>query len=286
MIKIIGNSNYKVSIINDKNDIFILKKSFSKNDSDRLKKQIQKQEYFLNHQNDFIMISIPKILTKYKDKYIIEYIYSYDIIQYLNIMNINHINKFININIQFIKTLLKNSNKIKINQQIIIEKINMIQNKLRSSLLLNNKNDNHKIILKSIQYLYDHINIFNNEIPINICHGDLTFSNMLINYDHKLYLIDFLDNFIESPIMDIIKLRQDTKYKYILQLYNHNYDKNRINILFNYMNTKIENEFQEYESYFEYLDLMNFLRILQYSKNEKITKYIIKNLNDKLLKTL
>ena len=74
MIKIIGNSNYKVSIINDKNDIFILKKSFSKNDSDRLKKQIQKQEYFLNHQNDFIMISIPKILTKYKDKYIIEYI--------------------------------------------------------------------------------------------------------------------------------------------------------------------------------------------------------------------
>ena len=109
---------------------------------------------------------------------------------------------------------------------------------------------------------------------------------MLINYDHKLYLIDFLDSFIESPIMDIIKLRQDTKYKYILQLYNHNYDKNRINILFNYMYTKIENEFQEYESYFEYLDLMNFLRILQYSKNEKITKYIIKNLNDKLLKTL
>ena len=280
MIKIIGNSNYKVSIINDKNDIFILKKSFSKNDSDRLKKQIQKQEYFLNHQNDFIMISIPKILTKYKDKYIIEYIYSYDIIQYLNIMNINHINKFININIQFIKTLLKNSNKIKINQQIIIEKINMIQNKLRSSLLLNNKNYDHKIILKSIQYLYDNINIFNNEIPIGICHGDLTFSNMLINYDHKLYLIDFLDNFIESPIMDIIKLRQDTKYKYILQLYNHNYDKNRINLLFTYMNTKIENEFKEYESFFEYLDIMNFLRILQYSKNEKITKYILKNLKD------
>jgi len=295
MIKIIGNSNYKVSIINDKNDIFILKKSFSKNDSDRLKKQIQKQEYFLNHQNDFIMISIPKILTKYENNingvlcnnyYNIEYIYSYDIIQYLNIMNINHINKFLNINIHLIKTLLKKSKKIKINQQIIIEKINMIQNKLRSSLLLNNKNYDHKIILKSIQYLYDNINIFNNEIPIGICHGDLTFSNMLINYDHKLYLIDFLDNFIESPIMDIIKLRQDTKYKYILQLYNHNYDKNRINILFNYMNTKIENEFQEYESYFEYLDLMNFLRILQYSKNEKITKYIIKNLNDKLLKTL
>lgn len=41
------------------------------------------------------------------------------------------------------------------------------------------------------------------------CHGDLTFENILINSD-GVYLIDFLDSFVECPIIDESKLLQDS----------------------------------------------------------------------------
>ena len=41
------------------------------------------------------------------------------------------------------------------------------------------------------------------------CHGDLTFENVLINSD-GVYLIDFLDSFVECPIIDESKLLQDS----------------------------------------------------------------------------
>ena len=41
------------------------------------------------------------------------------------------------------------------------------------------------------------------------CHGDLTFENVLIN-SNGVYLIDFLDSFVECPIIDESKLLQDS----------------------------------------------------------------------------
>jgi serine/threonine protein kinase len=41
------------------------------------------------------------------------------------------------------------------------------------------------------------------------CHGDLTFENIIINND-GIYLIDFLDSFVECPIIDESKLLQDS----------------------------------------------------------------------------
>ena len=43
MIKISGNSNYKVSIVK-KDKLYIIKESFTKEDTLRLQKQIEKQE--------------------------------------------------------------------------------------------------------------------------------------------------------------------------------------------------------------------------------------------------
>ena len=46
MIKISGNSNYKVSIVK-KDKLYIIKESFTNEDTLRLKKQIEKQERFM-----------------------------------------------------------------------------------------------------------------------------------------------------------------------------------------------------------------------------------------------
>jgi aminoglycoside phosphotransferase (APT) family kinase protein len=41
------------------------------------------------------------------------------------------------------------------------------------------------------------------------CHGDLTLENIIVAPDKKLYLIDFLDSFYNSWLMDLAKLLQD-----------------------------------------------------------------------------
>ena len=78
MIKISGNSNYNVSIIEDNTTPLIVKESLTKEDTRRLKKQIQKHTYFLNHYQRYV----PKIIKEEDSKYIIEYIKSYDMIDY------------------------------------------------------------------------------------------------------------------------------------------------------------------------------------------------------------
>lgn len=49
-------------------------------------------------------------------------------------------------------------------------------------------------------------------IPMGLCHGDLTLSNIIVTQDNNMYIFDFLDSFIESPLQDIAKLVQDLKY--------------------------------------------------------------------------
>lgn len=116
------------------------------------------------------------------------------------------------------------------------------------------------------------------KFPIGICHGDLTFSNIIFR-DNEYGLIDFLDSFIESPIMDIVKLRQDSKYMWSVLMYTgDSYDMTRYNIICNYIDKRIDDHYRKYDFYNEtYKDfqLMNFLRILQYGKDDRVIKYLI-----------
>ena len=50
-----------------------------------------------------------------------------------------------------------------------------------------------------------------NKLPIGYCHGDFTISNILLA--DRFYLIDFLDNLFDSPVYDLVKIRQDTYHK-------------------------------------------------------------------------
>lgn len=90
---------------------------------------------------------------------------------------------------------------------------------------------------------------------------------------NNYYLIDFLDSFIESPIMDMVKLRQDTAYLWSPLMYTGSYDKTRLNIICNKVDSELDCCFKKYEWYRKYyhiFQLLNFLRILQYAHEEKL----------------
>lgn len=115
------------------------------------------------------------------------------------------------------------------------------------------------------------------QIPLGKCHGDLTFSNILFT-DRKIILIDFLDNFIETPLQDIVKLRQDTKHLWSLKLYKREYDKTKIKIILNHLDNIIDKHFSKYEFYRKYYSIfqkINLLRILPYVKDESIFQYVV-----------
>ena len=114
-----------------------------------------------------------------------------------------------------------------------------------------------------------------------VCHGDLTLSNILFN-GNNYYLIDFLDSFIETPLMDIVKLRQDTAYLWSPLMYTGTYDVTRLNIICNKIDRDLDKYFSQYEWYRRYYDmfqLLNFFRILQYAKEEKVVSYLKMALN-------
>lgn len=114
------------------------------------------------------------------------------------------------------------------------------------------------------------------QMPLGACHGDLTFSNILFN-GNNYYLIDFLDSFIESPLMDLVKIRQDSRYGWSLLMYGREYDAVRMNIISRKIDEDIDRYYGKYDWYQRYykpMQLMNFLRVLQYAKEEKVINYL------------
>ena len=45
-------------------------------------------------------------------------------------------------------------------------------------------------------------------VKVGFCHGDMTFENVIVSED-GIYLIDFLDSFVDSPVIDRAKMLQD-----------------------------------------------------------------------------
>lgn len=274
MIRIKGHSNFNVQLYSYNNTI-VIKKSSNNSDFPRLEKQINKQKFFYNlfyYSNEF---QVPKIISQEKNSFIMEYIEdSNSIIEFLQSANKNKILWLSNLLIKFISNNIKQSS---------------FQNKLPEFL------DKYQDVKKKCIEKYSELNNLFNKIdyyfknledmiiPEGICHGDLTLSNILICFDNqKLYLIDFLDNFIDSSLQDIVKIRQDTLFHWSLKLFNKEpIDKNKIIINLNYMDSIIHNHFKRYDfynKYYNYFQILNILRILQYCKDNSIKQNLINNI--------
>jgi thiamine kinase-like enzyme len=121
------------------------------------------------------------------------------------------------------------------------------------------------------------------DLPSGFVHGDFTFSNILY-YEHRAYLIDFTPAYIASPLLDVVKLKQEYKLGWSGLLNG----RGRAMVDFPQVYAAILNElriiverfFSTYDT--RLLEAMNLLRILPYSHDEEITYLLRKNINDLL----
>jgi hypothetical protein len=113
-------------------------------------------------------------------------------------------------------------------------------------------------------------------VPVGPCHGDLTLSNMLFK-GRRLYLIDFLDCFVESPLQDIVKLRQDTAFAWSLHLYPAEFDATKIRLTLAYLDRGLVAAFAPekwYARHYELFQLVNLMRILPYCREPSATQLV------------
>lgn len=123
-------------------------------------------------------------------------------------------------------------------------------------------------------------------IPVGICHGDLTLSNVLFCHT-SMVLLDFLDNFIETPLQDMAKIRQDTCFLWSCQLYRQSYDRVRVALALRFMDRTLEDLFAGYDFYRQHYPVFQFLnlaRILPYCQTQELRQHVEHNIQT-LVKT-
>ena len=210
------------------------------------------------------MILAPKV---YSQGYIKELFY-FDM-EYVNGIKFNDFiknNSFIYVKshfLQLITFILNNfKNENKNFEDIILDKINhiaktnLIDNQIIETMKINSKKD----------------------IPTGYCHGDFTFENILLS-NNRIYLIDFLDSFIDSPILDLSKLFQE----FDLNWSNRNSKSNFSTIIKNHFLKVFMLEcFSNHIKDFSTLNLqrkLTLMRILPYSTDLKLKLKLINLIN-------
>lgn len=262
-----SNSGDNIDLIMVNQEIYV-KKTTVKN-IQRFKSNLNKQKSFSNFCNiHSVDVTIKESVNKVDATMpYIKGLVGEDYAKNAKVSDILKLSSYLNSYFDFIK---KKSLDTNMPSKIINNKINetlngSYDNGFISDELKNlSENLSKKLIIKDKNFL----------IPISQCHGDFTLSNIIYGVDKKIYLIDFLDTFINSFLIDYAKLIQDTFYCWSVR----NADKNTIikhkifgKIIMN--NIDIPNY-----RITDTLVKLNILRIVPYCYNLETEKWLVKTL--------
>lgn len=276
-IEVKGHSGCQIDVINENDGVFVYKSTAAPKYLKRLALQAAKQQKAgtVEYQH----IRVPRIYSlKQTDKQTVvkmQYVYSKNFIEFFEQAGFEQVEYLVGALKYFIEYEVSNSSLQTISASIFRDKFADIRRKVVCNPLFVNNGEIEWVLDKS-QEIFDKMN--NLKIPIGICHGDLTFSNILFN-GNNYYLIDFLDSFIETPLQDIVKIRQDTSYRWSQLMYTKPYDAVRLKIICDKIDSEIDGYFREkydwYSVNYHVLQLMNILRILPYAHEEKVSSYLM-----------
>jgi len=262
MIHLNGLSGCKLELPSDN---IVRKYSSSSSYNQRLYYQISKQKLFCNL--TFKNIESPKVFDiNFGDLYNfdMEYVSGNSSFEFFSVCNNEEVQFVLTSLFGYFDDLIVNSRYYKsvVSKKKILDKISSL------SEVTNYPKD--LSFLKSV--------VENNDlhIPQTFCHGDLTFSNIIF-HKNKLYFIDFLDCFIDSFLIDLVKLKQDLFYYWGLkeQQINHR----RIYQIYSFIWKQIKNRYSCYIDTIEFdiLDFLNSLRIDPYLTEDR-QRVIIKEM--------
>ena len=245
-----GLSGCKLELIGSN---ILRKHSSSPSYNKRLELQVKKQELFSNQV--FRNVETPKVLRKEDSYFDMEYVTGRSFDEYFSMCSVSDIDFVFDSLCGYFDGLISHSQyyQPEVSKKRLLDKINSLETHTR-----------HLTDLYHIRQMVSSITM---KIPQTFCHGDLTFTNIIFN-KNRLYLIDFLDCFIDSFLCDLIKLKQDLYYHWSLDV--QRVKSLRIRQIYSFLWDKIEQRYSEYVDTIEFnvLDILNTLRIEPYLTNE------------------
>ena len=281
-LEIKGHSGCQVDIVNENGQVFVYKSPQKQSYFNRLKlqglKQMTASEVCIPN------IRVPEILDieTNDDSVVLKmpYIYSKSFVSYFEYAGFEQINHLIDALCSFLSYEIHKSPLQKVKASVLQTKFEDVKNNTLNNPHLKGDKEIERIIKLSSKYFEFAEDM---ELPIGKCHGDLTFSNILFS-GNDYYLIDFLDSFVESPLLDIVKIRQDSAYLWSELMYSGECDSTRLKIVADKIDTEIYNFASQFDwfRYYKIFQLMNFLRILQYAHERKVIDYLKNVINDLL----
>lgn len=283
-IEVKGHSGCQIDVVSEDSGIYVYKSTADPKYLRRLALQAKKQRAAAEDEYQHIRVPLIFELQENADTTIIkmQYVYSKNFIEFFEQAGFEQVDYLIGALKYFVEHEITKCELQKVAPKIFQDKFAEIKGKCLTNPLYEGNEEILSILNRSEQ-------VFNSlpelTMPIGICHGDLTFSNILFN-GNNYYLIDFLDSFIETPLQDIVKIRQDTQFRWSQLMYTKPYDATRLRIVCDKIDHEIHQYFtrkyQWYSDNYSVLQLMNILRILPYAKEEKVVQYLVDVLNQLL----
>lgn len=278
-LQIEGRSGCELKIIQRDGGIFVRKYSSNELYNERLVKQQEKQASFNHPTLVQFGFSTPEVFqTGNEDNlfwFEMNYVGGEKYSNYLQRINKTEIDQLIN---RFIKYFEFQFAKA----ETIDAPVLIIQDKIKSLETAVNNNAEINVVLREKLLSYLQKNIPSQTIGIGQCHGDLTLSNMLFFNNGHIVTFDLLDSFIESPVIDFVKLRQDTRYSW--SIFIEDIETNtRLKQVLRYMDNALVEYAQsksDLMNWEHYLTVFNFARILPYAKDLRDLHFIENKLNN------
>lgn len=275
-IEVRGHSGCQIDVVNEDNEIYVYKSTADPKYLKRLALQAEKQRVAaeVEHQH----IRVPKIYgIEQTDGVVVvkmQYVYSKNFVEFFEQAGFEQVDYLIGALEYFVEHEICKSKLQTVSASIFRDKFAEIKGKCENNPFY--QGDEHiAVILSRSERVFAELNDM--LIPVGLCHGDLTFSNILFN-GNNYYLIDFLDSFIETPLQDIVKLRQDTCHRWSQLMYTKRYDAVRLHIVLDKIDREIDtyfsNKYEWYRTNYPVMQLMNILRILPYAHEEKVISFL------------
>lgn len=274
VILLSGNSGSDVLLYRDQYGHFLVKKQ-SKNStqSNRLLQQYKKHIFLSRLQNEFF--KIPCIVKKgFKDGlffYEYRYIDGVDLIHYLQKEEAEDMMRVINKLFRIIEDFSKKEIYFETEYESIA-----FTKAFEDKITINSATVNLPRQLKNkLLQLSKRMNSINKK---TLCHGDLTFDNIIIDKDKNLWLIDCLGGFYPHYWLDIIRLFQDTEGEWYKIKHKMKIDEKKVADLNQYVKSKVNELDKEYVKNHNFFMAVTFLRIMPYMKTALDKKKILRKI--------
>lgn len=275
-IEVKGNSGCQIDVVQEGDSIFVYKSSADPKYLKRLVLQGEKQQQAGG--KEYQHIRVPQVygIQRDADKAVIkmEYVYSKNFIEFFEQAGFEQVDYLVEAIKYFIEDEISQCQLEKVSPEIFQHKFASIKDNCKNNVLYDSDTDIADILQRCERVF---AGMGDMVIPVGLCHGDLTFSNILFN-GNNYYLIDFLDSFIETPLQDIVKIRQDSCHMWSQLMYTKPFDPLRLRIVCRKIDQEIDryfrNKYEWYARHYPVMQLMNLLRILPYAKEQKVVDYL------------